>query len=258
MPPRKKPAAPTGFSEAVVDKAQEADPAVAGATGKERSKPGHVRAYDAEGNETQAPMPEPEPAAPTPQELATKMAKDGVPEAVIIATLNAQFGGGDAPAGAPRPTPGSGEMLGPDPQMVAAYKERMKTYKKPQRHWQFGALREDDTELRKLLTAAVDDVNDEMGAAQVIEHLANRLHGFGGVRLPKMFNEWCVQWQFWQMTVRKMPHGQVFTESKVLEDMVRFHWFNHPQERARLQMAKSPNVASGPADMFKPAAGGWG
>ena len=200
------------------------------------------------------------PRPQTPQEIATQMAAAGVSEAIIIATLNAQFGGGDtAPPFPPgqAATPGGGELLGPDPAMVAAYKERMKTYKKPQTHWRFGALRDDDPELRQRLAEAVEECNDEMAPRDVVETFLSKLHGFGGVRLPKMFNEWCVQWQYWQMTIRKMPEGQTFTESKVLEDMVRFHWFNHPQERARLRMAERPNVASGPAKMFNPGAGGW-
>lgn len=193
----------------------------------------------------------------TPQDIATEMAKAGVSEAVIIAALNAQFGGGDVP-GQAAPTPGSGELLGPDPHMVAAYKERMKTYKKPQKRWNFGALKADDETLRNRLADAVAQIDPEkMEAGEVVDFLARALDGLGGVSLPKKFNEWCVQWQYWQMTVRRMPAGTVFTESKVLEDMVRFHWFNHPQERAQLHMAQNPNQRTGPAAMFKANAGGW-
>ena len=204
-----------------------------------------------------------EAAPSTPQELATKMAQDGVPEAVIIATLNATYGGGDgqgqtAAPGQPR-TPGGGETLGPDPAIVAAYHARINdpSYKKAITRKSFNPLRSEDPKLQELLFQAVSTVEDEWSQQQVVEHLCDALDGFGGVSLPLQFNQWCVQWQYWQQSIRRMKDPTEFTEAKVLEDMIRFHWFNHRIERAQMQAARNPNQTSGPAGMFSPAAGGW-
>ena len=197
--------------------------------------------------------PQPEQGPKSPQEIATEMAKAGVPESVIVATLNTMFGGGDGQGAAPA-TPGGGETLGPDPKMVAAYHERMKNYVKPKKKFNFGALNSEDPKLRELLEKIVDGIT---AGDDAVLKLLEGLHGFGGVPLPKMFMEWCVQWQYWQGTIRKMPPGEDFSEQKVLEDMVRYHWFRHPQERARLQAAINPNQTSGLKSDFNPAAGTW-
>ena len=197
----------------------------------------------------------PSDAPKTPQDIAMEMAKAGVPEAVIIAALNSQFGGGDGQGGGGPRTAADGEQLGPDPRMVAAYQERMKHYVKPKTRFTFGGLHKDDPKLASLLEGIVDSMSAE---DDPVAKLLEGLHDFGGVKLPRTFVEWCVQWQYWQTTLRKMPKGEVFTEAKTLEDMVRSHWFAHPQERARLQQAKNPNQVSGVRADFNPAAGTWG
>ena len=197
------------------------------------------------------------PLPQTPQEMAEAMAEKGLPESVIIAALNAQFGGGDGQGPAPQvPGRSGGTELGPDPKMVAAYEARMKDYVPSRTKFNFGALRAEDPKLREVLTKVARDWALEDGSS-AIDQLLDALDGFGGVELPEMFMRWCVQWQYWQMTLRKLPQGEVFPEAKVLEDMVRYHWHAHPQERARLQAAQGGAMTSGPAKIFNPGSGGW-
>lgn len=247
MPPRKKTSGVGAATPEEVKASQEAHEDLA------------VQASPATEEEKAPPVQGPE----TPDQVATRMAKAGVPEGIIIATLNTMFGGGDGQGqAAPRPTPGTpggGEQLGPDPEMVAAYQARINApdYKKAVTRKRFCALRSEDQDLQALLFKALSEVEDDATLEEVVEWLCDALDGFGGVLLPLQFNEWCVQWQYWQQSIRRMRDPSKFSESKVLEDMIRFHWFNHPYERTQLRAAQNPNQTSGLKDAFSPAAGNW-
>ena len=201
---------------------------------------------------------EPERALSPIEAMAKQMREAGLGEVAVLAALNAQFGGGDPAPGQPTPaTPGSGETLGPDPRLVAEYKERMKNYTPRPKLRPWGCLSREDTELEQLIRSCVQDVDNEMSQEGVVQMFLERLDGFGGVALPAMFLEWCVQWQYWQHIQRRMPASEAYSEAQVIEDMIRYHWHAHPQERAQLQAAKGGILTSGPAKAFNAGAGDW-
>lgn len=186
-----------------------------------------------------------------PHEIALEMKQAGLSDDLIQAALTAQFGGGDGQGSAIQ-TPGRPGDFGADPGMIAAYQERMKTYVPPKTDFKFCALRKDDEDLRSLIIATLDDCEasgDKLPEA-IAERLLESLDDYGGVTLPHWAAQWCVQWQYWQQTIRRMPAGKEFTEAMTLSDIVRFHWHNHPQERAQLRFAENPNVKTGPASAF--------
>ena len=186
-----------------------------------------------------------------PHEIALQMKEAGLSDDLIQAALTAQFGGGDGQGPAVR-TPGAPGELGADPGMIAAYHERMKNYVPPKTDFKFCALRGDDAELQALIETTLDDckASGDDTAEAMARRLMESLNDYGGVTLPHWAAQWCVQWQYWQQTIRRMPPGKEFTEAMTLSDIVRFHWHNHPQERAQLRFAENPNVKTGPASAF--------
>lgn len=189
--------------------------------------------------------------------LALKEA--GLSEEAIIATMNATFGGGDGQGQPQQRTPAMGDNLGPDPNMVAEYKKRMAAgYVSPKHEFSFGALSKDEPELRERLIAYLGDLDlGEHVPGDIANDLLAVLDGYGGVVLPKHMVQWCVQWQSWEMMIRKMKPGQVFSERQTLGSMVRQHWGSHPVERAAMRAAEHPGVATGPASQFHPDQGRW-
>ncbi len=217
-----------------------------------------VEVTHGEPEEIPATSSEPARALSPMEAMAQAMREAGMDDGAILAALNAQFGGGDGQGPAVSPgTPGAGEVVGPDPRMVAEYQERMKNYKPRPKLRRYNCLDKEDPDLLDILLEAVQDVDGDMNSQQIAAMIADRLDGFGGVELPQMFLEWCVQWQFWQATVRRLPSTGDFPPAKVLEEMVRYHWHAHPIEKAQLRAAQGGRVSSGPVQAFNPGQGDW-
>ena len=187
----------------------------------------------------------------------------GLPEGAIMAALNSEFGGGDAPT--PAPTPGAPQgvgELGPDPQMVAAYHERMKTYVKPVLTMSVCSLDREDKALGDKIAAGLTAAHKAQGQtpslAQCVNAILDELDGFGGFTVRRMFYDWFQRWKAWQSVLRKLPDGQQLSDQEVASMLLKHHWHTHPVERAMLQAAKvGGSMSTGPAKTFNANAGEW-
>ena len=197
-----------------------------------------------------------ENGAQTLPDFIKEKTEQGLSQDEIMVLANMRFGGQDSPTAA---TPGSGEQLGPDPDMVRRYNQMMKTYKPPQTRFKFAALDGKDPELHALVMGALVEAakNLERGRKEAIaDAVVAKLDGYGGVELKRQFLTWVHQWGWWESARRRL--AEQMSDSAVLSIIISEHWHSHAAERAMLQSVRVGGGTSGPAGTFNPGEGNWG
>lgn len=147
------------------------------------------------------------------------VANNGLSEADALSLAQVQLGAGGPPAplpGAPA-TPGSGEHLGPDPQLVAAYQQRMANYVEPK--------------LDVQITIENPDGDDWV------------------YPMPVRFLDYLLRSAQYETVKRRREVSPADRLQMILRE------FRRDDQEVRLLMA--PGAATGPAGTFNPAAGRW-